>query len=170
MVAPHSCHSGPRFERLPDRSGGAETILWHIFKGVPRDIVLSPKNLGNQNNCSSDPIGGGGCLGHLPPSLIMHSLHECSATKAKERRLHRGRRKDRPRTDQEKNPQNRKKQRKGLGANSGHKESLISHSPSTNAFRNIFSARFGIIGPYLKIAPLNGSAFHILMLHFCNLC
>ena len=32
-----------------------------------------PKTLGDLNNCSDDLNGGGGCLGHLPPYLVMHA-------------------------------------------------------------------------------------------------
>ena len=46
-------------------------------------------------------------------------------------------------TDQRETPKKQKKQRKGLGANQGHKESQFSHSPSTNAFRSFSLAPAG---------------------------
>ena len=84
-----------------------------------------PKFLGDLNSDIDNPIGGGGCCGHLPPQLVMHAL--CmQATKASER-LQRGRRatpaKNRPRT---KKTKIHKKPKKGSGANPGHKTSQIS--------------------------------------------
>ena len=167
------------------RPGRAQQRI--VWGRVQRDYRPWPKILGILKVAMMIILlGGVGCLGHLPPSTRYACiiLHECMQQKARKRAPPSRTKKTDQEPTKKKTRQNQKKQRKGLGANSRDiKSPIISHSPSTNAFRNIFSARLGIIGPfstsmapaqgiitpYLEIAPLNGSAFHIFKLHICNL-
>ena len=76
-----------------------------------------PKTLGDLNNSCDDPNGGGGCIVHLPPSLVMHAL--CMHTtkqQSKEPSEQRREGEEPDQTDQKepkKNPKTRKRSRRG---------------------------------------------------------
>ena len=80
-----------------------------------------PKTLGDLNNCSDDPNGGGGCLGHLPPSIVMHAL--CMHTAKQQKRAKRATPPKRTATDQTKKNQRKtpkpEREAEGVGCESG---------------------------------------------------
>ena len=116
-----------------------------------------------------------------PPSLItMHALCMQQQKRGEAKRTEPPKRtKDRPKIDQEKKPQNQKNKGRGW-VRIRDIESPKIHTPPQPCLpccllsplgnnRSIFFYRWRPLGgiiPYLEIAPLNGNAFHILILHF----
>ena len=104
-------------------SGEEWTAPGDILKGVTLYCRPTPKTLGFLNNCNDHPIGGGGCLGHLPPCVVMHALNACmqqEATKEPGEATPRRRHQTRPtKKKPKKNPQNQNGSQKGLDANPG---------------------------------------------------
>ena len=121
--------------------GESGRICAALHQGRCTGLRPTPKNLGILNNSCDNPKWGEACLAPLP--LYHDACIRCMQAKQSRSKRLLGEEPDRPKRTKKEEPQNRKKQRKGLGANPGHKESHISHRPSTNAFRNIFSAHFG---------------------------
>ena len=110
---------GPWFSRQPDRSGGVETVLRHIASGACRGQTVPNPNPRNLKGSHDDyPNGGGGCLGHLPPSLITHAFCMLCTKQSEPRREGDNDRPDRPKRSQRKNPKTRKKA-EGVGCESG---------------------------------------------------
>ena len=63
--------------------GKRERASSALSRGALRAARSTPKTLGDLNNSSDHPNGGGGCIVHLPPSVVMHALyvHATEATK-----------------------------------------------------------------------------------------
>ena len=140
-------------------SGEEWTAPGDILKGVTLYCRPTPKTLGFLNNCNDHPIGGGGCLGHLPPCVVMHALNACmqQRNKAKEpKRSNAAKATDQ--TDQEKpkrNPQNQKEKQKGLGANPGLETSQNSHSPLSQDLLYLGHFRAGQVHCYSRMLRLH---------------
>ena len=143
---------------------GSATYYLGACCGLP-SLAQKPRRL--KDNSCDNPSGGGGCLGQLPPCVVMQALHVLAAQQGAAPRR---RRKTRPTKDQKRNPKTKKNQRKGLGANPGHKESQNSHSPSTNAFLSFSLALSGSdLHSSHRLRPLGVSCkFAMLRLHFCK--
>ena len=111
-------HALSHSRRRAGRPGRICCTLCRVCSGTP-SLAKSPRTLKGSRN--DDPNGGGVAVLATSPR-VWSRMHDACYANNTEQRLQRGRKTDQPtKKDQEKKTQNRKKQRKGLGANPGHK-------------------------------------------------
>ena len=140
-----------------------------MCSGTP-SLVQNPRNL--KDNDSDDLNGGGGCLGHLPPYLVMHALcmlqQKQQRSQAKQRRE--GDRPDRPRRTKKESPKPEGKTEGGWVRIRDLKHPRIHTPPQPRpSVPRPLPGRSGpLLLSYVAISPLSGSAFHIFKLHFCK--
>ena len=107
-----ACPSGPRFEGLPDTSGGVQTDLCSNFKSAARDSVLHPKILGDLNGCSDDSYWGG----WLPPPVTCYA---CMTHAARNKSGASDEDEGPTKTDQEERPPKPEETKEGVGCEFG---------------------------------------------------
>ena len=104
-------------------------------------------------------------------SLCMHyACNSAKQSRAKRATPRRRQRPDRPKKDQERKPQNQKEGRRGWVRIRDMKHPRIHTPPQTRPSAKSPWPLPGrsVVVRYVAIAPLSGSALHILTLHFCK--
>ena len=114
-------------------SGEEWTAPDDILKGVILFGRPTPKILGTLKTIVMMNLMEGADVLSASLLQLLRMHYACNSAKASTASKAKNDQTDQKQT-KEKPPKKQKKQRKGLGASPGHKESQISHSPSTNAF------------------------------------
>ena len=141
-VAPHSCHSGSGFLTCWTGVGELRRFCDTLSQGCVTGHRPQPQNPRRPKVAIMIILMEGVDVLSTSLRLLLRMLYASKRNKAKpsEQRLRRGRRRktDRPNRPK-KNPETRKRSRRGLGANPGHETSQNSHFPSAKTLLRLLS-------------------------------
>ena len=158
-LPPHFCHSGRDFHGCRTEVGGGLRLSCGTLHQGPAAGKPSPTQiLGILNNSCDDPNGGDGCLGHLPPYLVMHAL--CMQTQNKAGASNASSEDDERPTDQKgRTPKTRRRSRRGRARIQDIERPKIHTPPQPRPSAKSLWPFSGMIGiRVLQLRPLQGKS------------